>query len=990
MRNFFFICLCILFVHAGYTQNTIALPEITNYSKQVYNAGTQNWKICQDSQGIVYYANNEGLLSFDGNYWKKYTVPNSTIVKGLAMGPDNRIYIGAQGEIGYFAPGKNGQLAYTSLNDLIPEKEKDFADVWDVIPFREHIFFRSNRRIFQLTNGKITVYPSINWAFLGRDSAHLIANEYNKGLLSFRQGKWVPFIKKGEIPKKAIITSITALNRDSALITTLKDGLYILSKDEITSFESPVIKQIAESNISASTLADDNTIVILTNLAGCFIINKKGELIQRLSKQDGLQNNNVLSVLVDRNRNLWFGLDNGIDFIAYNNAIKHIFPDYDEHGSGYTSIVFDNKLYIGMSNGLYMAGLTDEKDLAYVKNDFALLQNTKGQVWNLSEVNGRLMMGHTEGAFMITGQTATPLDITSGFWTFLPVSSIAPSSVMLAGTYNGVNFYNYTGEKFINPSIHSHFESARYIAVDNNIAWVAHPYKGLYRVELNGGITPRYTVYKDKKGILSKNHNHIFKIKSRVVLSTDNGIYEYNSRTDDFEPCELLQKIFGGARIPYMKEDESGNIWFVENKMLGVVEFNDDKAEITYIPELKNKIMESGFEFVYPYNIRNIFIAGQKGFYHLNYEQYKTLKVQTPIIISSVKAINKRDSTIFGGYFVNKQEKNPHINAEVPTLSFAWNSLHFDYSSPLYGREAGIEYSYYLEDFDKGWSNWSKKTEKDYTYLSPGTYTFHVKARRNEGDESVVSSYRFVILPPWYRTNWAYALYFLVLCGIAYGGYKLLKRKFILQQQHHEEEQRRLQYLNQLQQEKHEEEQKQLQYLHQLELERNANEIIKLKNEKLEAEIQLKNTELASTTMSLVQKGEMLNKVKEEFMRMKGGGENDKSSDDYKKIIKMLGDDKVKKNWDQFAVHFDKVHADFLVSLKNHYPNLTPSELKLCAYLRLNLSSKEISQVMNITIKSVELSRYRLRKKLQLAPDANLYYFLLNFHSEIHKENVKQ
>lgn len=95
----------------------------------------------------------------------------------------------------------------------------------------------------------------------------------------------------------------------------------------------------------------------------------------------------------------------------------------------------------------------------------------------------------------------------------------------------------------------------------------------------------------------------------------------------------------------------------------------------------------------------------------------------------------------------------------------------------------------------------------------------------------------------------------------------------------------------------------------------------------------------------------------------------------------MLSEDKMKKDWEQFAVHFDKVHSDFLVSLKSKCPNLTPGELKLCAYLRLNLSSKEIAQIMSITIKSVELSRHRLRKKLQIQPEVNLYIFMLNFHS---------
>jgi DNA-binding CsgD family transcriptional regulator len=319
----------------------------------------------------------------------------------------------------------------------------------------------------------------------------------------------------------------------------------------------------------------------------------------------------------------------------------------------------------------------------------------------------------------------------------------------------------------------------------------------------------------------------------------------------------------------------------------------------------------------------------------------------------------------------------------VPKIGYAWNSLRFEFASPLYGRQSGVEYSYLLENFDKNWSAWSFKNEKEYAYLPPGTYSFKVKARRYEGEESIICTYRFTILPPWYRTIWAYLFYFLVVDALIYAAYKWQKRKFIQQQQKHEEEQKRLQHLHQLQLEKHEEEQKQLVYLHQLERERNEKEIIQLQKEKLEAEIQLKNTELASTTMNLIQKGEMLAKVKEEFVRMKNVSEVDKDSEDYKKIIRMLGEDKLKKNWEQFAVHFDKVHSDFLVTLKGQYPNLTPSELKLCAYLRLNLSSKEIAQIMNITIKSVELSRYRLRKKLQIPSEVNLFNFLLNFHSEV-------
>ncbi|MGN6163962.1 MAG: triple tyrosine motif-containing protein, partial [Flavisolibacter sp.] len=482
--------------------------------------------------------------------------------------------------------------------------------------------------------------------------------------------------------------------------------------------------------------------------------------------------------------------------------------------------------------------------------------------------------------------------------------------------------------------------------------------------------------YADKSGLFSINNNFVFKVKNHVVIATEKGIYEYNSDKDSFEVSAYFKNIFKSS-IRYLKEDPAGNIWFIHDKNLGVVDFSGPKPKIIYLSELNNK-MVSGFENIYPYDEKNIFLGGEKGFYHINYEQYKKNNYPLQAYIGAIATIGKDKRQLYGGYAFEKETKQSH-----ESINYNSNSLHFEYSCTLYGQKENIEYSYYLKGFDKEWSEWSKKTEKDYTNLPAGTYTFQVKVRNNLGNESAASSYSFIVLPPWYQSNWAYLIYFLLLFTAIYLLYKWQKRKFLKQRHRYEEERKRLQYLHQLQVEKHEEEQKQLQYLHQLELERSEKEIIRLRNEKLEAEIQLKNTELASTTLNLIQKGEMLVKVKEEFVRMKKTGEADKESDDYKKIIRMLGEDKLKKNWEEFAVHFDKVHSDFLVSLKSQYPNLTPSELKLCAYLRLNLSSKEIAQIMNITIKSVELGRYRLRKKLQIPSEVNLFNFLLNFHSEL-------
>ena len=164
-------------------------------------------------------------------------------------------------------------------------------------------------------------------------------------------------------------------------------------------------------------------------------------------------------------------------------------------------------------------------------------------------------------------------------------------------------------------------------------------------------------------------------------------------------------------------------------------------------------------------------------------------------------------------------------------------------------------------------------------------------------------------------------------------------------------------------------------------MERNKtnNELIALKNEKLESEINFKNSELASSAMHLVKKGELITKLKSEILHVVKQIDNPQAIAELKKMIKTLNEDEnMDEEWENFTMHFDKVHSDFVVTLKEKFPTITGNELKLCAYLRMNLSTKEIAQLLNISVRGVEISRYRLRKKLQISSDTNLFDFLIN------------
>ena len=318
-----------------------------------------------------------------------------------------------------------------------------------------------------------------------------------------------------------------------------------------------------------------------------------------------------------------------------------------------------------------------------------------------------------------------------------------------------------------------------------------------------------------------------------------------------------------------------------------------------------------------------------------------------------MKAFGENDSTIFGGYIPLGRN---NIKTSTTVLPADYNSFHFEYNSPAYGLQKNIEYSYQLKGYDKEWSEWSAKTEKDYTNLPAGKYTFQLKAQDNLGHESAIDSYTFSVLPPWYQTIWAKVIYLLLIGYLFYLFYKIQQKKFQKQQMKFEEEQRRLKEL------------------HQLNVEKNEKEIIKLQNEKLANEVRFKNRELADANLHLVERSDALTRVKDELQHLYRKTNN---NHDVKKTLQLVNDiEKNNSNWEQFVSHFDEVNNDFLKKLKEKFPGLSKTDLKVCAYLQLNLASKEIAQLMNISVRGVEIARYRLRKKLMLETEQNLNDFL--------------
>jgi ligand-binding sensor domain-containing protein/DNA-binding CsgD family transcriptional regulator len=695
------------------------------------------------------------------------------------------------------------------------------------------------------------------------------------------------------------------------------------------------------------------------------VLDEKRRIYQHLNNKKGLQNNNILCLFSDKSGNLWLGLDSGIDCAVLYSPFSSILPDDELKGTGYSAAVFEQHLYLGVSNGVYKANWQQfyDPEKAHL---FEKIKETDGQVWSLKTLENELLLGHHEGAFRLNSSGATQLSTEPGAWTFVPLSA----DYLLGGTYNGLVLYKKVAGKWVfDQKLQGLNESCRIMVKDEDGAiWVSHPYRGLYRIEWSATQKSeiKVTFFNAKNGLPSDLNNFVFQIAGKAIFATEKGIFRFNKSNSTFVPDADFNQLLGNKEhVRLLREDTKGNIWFVSEKEVGVLMVDDfglkKSVKKKVFPELSEKLV-AGFEFIFPVDAENVFFGAEQGFIHYNAAVGMASDTILQVVLSNISASGKQDTVLFSGNFFDKNGlKNAQNTEDLPVLEAENNNLRFSYSATDYKDPRFLQYRSRLVGLSESWSEWSGEAIRNFTTLSPGKYTFQVQARRKDGRESALMSYSFRIRPPWYASMVAMILYGIGLIGLFLGFVFRQQRKFEsekgqLTAQHEQKE-----------------------AATQREVERSKAALIETQNANLEAEISFKTQELASSTMHLVQKGEILLTVQEHLNLILAKQSSPEIKKEIQQLLNLLNfDAQLDAGWEQFAFHFDKVHVDFLKRLREQYPQLGASDYKLSAYLRMNLTTKEIAPLMNISVRGVEASRYRLRKKLDLANDANLTEFMMS------------
>ncbi len=949
---------------------TVGAPAITNFTRTDYQAGTQNWSIRQNTEGLLYFANNKGLLEFDGTNWKTYPLPNHTVVRSCTMSPDGRIYIGGQSEMGYLVPNELGKNIYTSLTSRIPEDLRSFDDIWNIFLRGEEIIFCTEKAIFCFVGEEVKVIDPGNGRFENffQSNDEIYVQDKQKGLLLLSGHELSP-LPGGDQFKEQRIVALLARQDQQHLLLTVSDGFFLMNDSGIQAMPAEATDFLKTYQAYCAIELSDGNYAIGTSQNGVVITDQAGQLLRHINQPKGLQNNTVLSLCQDAQQNLWLGLDNGIDYIEINSPFSIISSDAGIKGTGYTSIIDKGRLYLGTNQGLFYRDWPI-KNPAVDQLKFQPVPNSIGQVWSISRLSNSLILGQHRGAAYIDGLDIEPFSSINGAWKFMELHSHPGYAV--EGTYDGLIVYQdlnwgkpgAPAKWTLFQKLKGFSESARVFEQDSDgFLWVSHAYKGLYKIELTQDLKGinRIDFYNSEYGLPDDLFINVCKTRQELIFTTPKGIYRYNKKENNFTVHEDFNKIFGeDNEIHRLIEDELGNIWFSVGSEFGVIEVKEkgvfNKLELTYFNQVNDELVD-GFEHVYAYDEGNVFIGTEKGFIHYNPTQSKNTAFQFETLIRKVTSITEGDSTVYWG---NKMQDSL---AAKSVFVNKMNDFRFSYSIPYYEKINHLQYRFRLEGFDSQWSEWTPKTEKEYTNLPWGDYSFQVQARNAFGETSRTAIYAFTILPPWYNSIYARATYFMLLLLGMFSLYRYVARREIKKTEALKREQARKMETKEAEFKK--------------EVEKSEGEIIKLRNEKLQADIKHRNSQLAALTMHLVQKSEILMKIKGDLKNLIPEVPSDmrKKVEHISKAIE--ADIQLDNNWEQFELYFDQVHENFFKRLRQSFPSLTPKDQKLCAYLRMNLTTKEIAPLLNISVRGVEISRYRLRKKLGLGSEENLVAFVL-------------
>lgn len=924
---------------------------IRNFSPEDYRAGIQNNSFAQNRSLSIFVANNLGILEFDGTEWKVHRVNSGKKERSLLFDDtSNRLFFGSQGDFGYF----ENDWEYRSLTELLPKQLRDFDEVWDVFYLDGQVYFCTFQGIFQFDGDSLTpiTLPSgLRKSFLVNNQLFVQSNESHIYRL---KGNTLELHQKLEKPSE-IINGIVERNRELILFSQ-SGNIYSESSSIDIDFLNKLQRNLVGQYINHVQELSDGRIAISTQTSGIYIADWKSRQIIKLSKSDGLQSDVCLKTFEDFNGKLWIGMQNGISIVDLHSSVRLVNEKNGLDGSGYDYLEDGKYTYYTTSTGLFIKENDDEKA--------KLIPSTEGPSYSIKKLRNDVYVCNQSGLLLADGEQVKQIASIEGLWDIKPLTQ--NPNYLIGGTYKGLHVFKWVDDKLVHlGKIEGFNESSRFFEEDDKgTLWVSQFYKGLYNLKVdldNLKLLSKTEI--DSTNNLPLSEVIVKKIQGEIYVASKKGLYVLDQHNSVLKDSHLFESQLENRQVHLIDEDAYNNIHVFTDDFIGYfkrISNNNYKFQNSSLSPLRYSMNNDLLNFSKTMT-KGVSYAANEGFIRYYPEEENQIIQTYPLYVKWVKTSSENDflykKEVFG------EESNTAIELDVPPNA---NLIQLAVAFPAFNLGNGNEFRFQLEGFDKEFGPWENTPYKTYTNLEPGSYKFRFESRDRMGRTISGKSISIEVLAPFYATTYAKYIYALLALVALYLLYHYISRWFSRKNVEFEKSK------VQLARSKEEE-------ISRLESKK-EDEVRQLQLEKVQNELNFLNQALSGSTMNLVVKNELIEKIKSRLENLNESGINEKTKKSLNLIILDIERSlRVQDDWVQFESQFNKVHGDFLDRLRSRFKDLSPNDQKLCTFLRLNLSTKEIASLMNISKRGVEIGRFRLRKKLNLQKGQNLAKFILDY-----------
>ena len=937
-----------LFFNTSYSQ--IGNPFIKNFSKNEIKKELKVFDISQNKSGEMYFATASSLLEFDGFRWSSYSAKQESDLRAVLYKDDQHIYTSGHGGFGFWSKNSRGILEYTSLFFKYPVKTAPLLPVFsNIVEVNGTVLFQSFQQIYTYnpSNKKINIITA-NKGFNALFSSHnrVFVQDVSIGLFEIVNTEKT--IIKGTENTTLDIVELFVQKDNSLLIATKNNGFWSSKEGVLLKKDWQINSEVENAIVTDVKKYTDDNFIIGTLRNGFYIISNDGKKVAHFNKNNGIENNAIRTTFKDRNNNIWLGTESGVSYVELNSETKYLLDTKSNFGTVYTSFLNDSILYLGTNQGLFF------KNIHKVNSEPTLIDKSTEQIWEIDKIDNQIIVGSHKGISLLENNSLKTIHLEGGGWVFKKHPKI--KDLLYVGFYSGIAVFKKINKQWKFFKKFENFgESSRFIEFDQyGQIWVSHPSKGYYRLRLsNDGLNLKEVEFYGVENPNIEAYAYICKIDENLVFYNPKGFFYYDPIDNSFTKAKYPSEIFKGLKnINYIYQDENV-FWFATANSLGYVSRNGNQFTIHQDPFYTIwDIHLKDFNKVKKISNDNYAIGIENGviFHSIRSKEKNTLKTAPAIkLVEFISATDTIISPIDGKQKIKIPYRNKFLKIKIALPNI-----------PL-SNSRGYEYK--LNGLEKEWSSWIYEPEIKFPGLTSGDYVLEIRTKAEHQNEFKTVQFPFYIAYPWYINNTAKTIYVVTFLLFFIGYRTYLKRenhKYVIRLKDLEKQKR--------------ERQKEKFELEKLVIDK---ELLLLKEKNLNLEIKKKDSALASSTLNNIKKNELLTDLIKDIKIIDSELVNSSLHYPVKKVIKKINNHLIdKEDWLTFQLHFSNSHAQFFQNLREKHSDLSSNEIKLSAYLKLNLSSKEIASLMNVAITSVEQSRYRLRKKFNLDKDENLINYI--------------